>query len=438
MVAARGRRAGRRSPARPPRQPALRPLGDARRRRRRADRRRRHLGRRRPADRGRRGWRLLAVAPLLPVAGRGARRRRRAGRPGRASSSCAGRRPCPGYLLAIVGVLTLVGRDRLRAAGPRVAVELGPLHRRPASSSSRCSWSARPAAGPTSAWPSSSCSAPRCSSPPPTMAAALTLLGAIEARRQPHGAGAARRRGAARPPAAGWARPPLLAGAPAAAWLARFLVVAGLWLLGAGGADRPRPLRRVRRRRGARPVHRARPGAAAPGDARGGRSSSAASPSAAHGPSAGRPSAAWWSASRSPPAPLGHRARGARHGGPAAPQRGLLPLAGALQQRRRRHPRRRAADHLGLAALERALGAGAPSAGRPPAARRRPPRRRAPPWPPRCRAPATRRRPSPAAQRPAAAPPAGRRRACGATSRPASPTCAPTPTSARSCCTAAT
>ena len=48
-------------------------------------------------------------------------------------------------------------------------------------------------------------------------------------------------------------------------------------------------------------------------------------------------------------APVALRPRRAADGRPPAAQRGLLPLAGPVRRRRRRHPRRRPAHHLGLA-----------------------------------------------------------------------------------------
>ena len=69
-----------------------------------------------------RAWRMLAVAPLLPVSGT------------LLTLANAGSDPLtvavlrwaptvPGYLLSIVAILALVGRHRLRA-GPRIAVEV--------------------------------------------------------------------------------------------------------------------------------------------------------------------------------------------------------------------------------------------------------------------------------------------------------------------------
>jgi diguanylate cyclase (GGDEF)-like protein/PAS domain S-box-containing protein len=77
-------------------------------------------------DRGPRGWRLLALSPLLVCCG------------AVLAAAVAPTDPVdvvvlrwapavPGYALAIVGGLTLVGRDRLRGRGPRVLVELAIL-----------------------------------------------------------------------------------------------------------------------------------------------------------------------------------------------------------------------------------------------------------------------------------------------------------------------
>ena len=63
---------------------------------------------------------------------------------------------------------------------------------------------------------------------------------------------------------------------------------------------------------------------------------------------AGRPGTVGgpWSAPPRGGAPLADRPRGASDGCAAAPQRGLLPLAGPVGRRRRRDPRRRPAHHL--------------------------------------------------------------------------------------------
>lgn len=174
------------------------------------------------------GWRLLAVAPLPPVVGTVL------------SAVIAPSDPVeavtlrwaptvPGYLIAIVGILLLVERRRLLAAGLRLAVEaalftvaclvvvqflmVGPLG----------GWSAlglqeqivlNAAVVVTSA----------------TMATSLTLLGAIEARRQPMAlvllAGTALLTAGR-----GLGTSAVLASAPAAGDVARFFVVAGLWAL---------------------------------------------------------------------------------------------------------------------------------------------------------------------------------------------------------------
>lgn len=182
------------------------------------------------------GWRLLALAPLPPAVGTVL------------SAVVAPSDPfeavtlrwaptVPGYLIAIAGILLLVERRRLRAAGLRLAVEaalftvaclvvvqflmVGPLG----------GWGGlgmrellvlQAAVVATSA----------------TMAAALTLLGVIEARRQPMALvllGCTTLLTAGR----GLGTSALLAGAAAVGDFARFFVVAGLWLLGLAALTDP-------------------------------------------------------------------------------------------------------------------------------------------------------------------------------------------------------
>ncbi len=175
------------------------------------------------------GWRLLAIAPLLPVLGTVM------------AAIVAPSDPLdivmlrwaptvPGYLLAIVGVLTLVERRRLLAAGLRLAVEAALF-------TTAClvvvqflmlgtvgNWShlrlqeqlvLAAAVVVTSL----------------TMAAALTLLGAIEARRQTMALvllGGAVLLTAGR----GLGTAAVLGAAPVVGDGSRFVVCAGLWLLG--------------------------------------------------------------------------------------------------------------------------------------------------------------------------------------------------------------
>ncbi|RBY82039.1 hypothetical protein DQ238_05360 [Geodermatophilus sp. TF02-6] len=186
---------------------------------------------------GWRGWRLLAVAPLLPVVGF-------------VAAAVVGPTDpmelvvlrwlptVPGYGIAVVGILTLVDRARLRG-GARAGVELalfggacllvvqllvlGPDR----------SWAdLRPAEGALLAAAVLVTSA--------TMAAALLLLGAVECRRQPTAlvllAGtvlltAGRALGTSA----------LLAGSSGAVDASRFLVVGGLALLGAAVLVDPGP-----------------------------------------------------------------------------------------------------------------------------------------------------------------------------------------------------
>ena len=107
-----------------------------------------------------------------------------------------------------------------------------------------------------------------------TMAAALTLLGAVEARRQPMAlvllAGAALLTAGR-----GLGTAAILGGAAVAADVSRFLVCSGLWLLAARRARRPGRGHGAVRPSVPGPVDRARSGAAAPRDARRRRRSTA-------------------------------------------------------------------------------------------------------------------------------------------------------------------
>jgi diguanylate cyclase (GGDEF)-like protein/PAS domain S-box-containing protein len=181
---------------------------------------------RRPAHR--RSWRLLAVAPSLPVLGLVLAA---VGRPTDALTLVVLRwvPTVPGYLLAIIALLTLVDRARLRAGGLRVAVEvalfltaclaavqllvIGPEGRW-----SHLGWGEQLILGAAVVATSA------------TMAAALTLLGVIETRRQPMALvlflGAVLLTGGR-----GLGTSALLSGESTALDVSRFLVAGGLWLL---------------------------------------------------------------------------------------------------------------------------------------------------------------------------------------------------------------
>ena len=173
-----------RSPAPwPRREPALRPGRAAGRRRRRAARRRRPVAPRRAGAPGRARWRLLAVAPLLPVVGR------------LLALATAGRDPVswrvlrwaptvPGYLLADRRD-PRPGRPAPAARRAAVAVEVALFL-------VACLVVVRLlVVGPDGQlvdvrpWPSSWSSARPSLATSAIMAAALTLLGVIEAGRRP-------------------------------------------------------------------------------------------------------------------------------------------------------------------------------------------------------------------------------------------------------------
>ena len=178
----------------------------------------------------RRSWRLLAVAPLLPVVGFALVQVLQPTDPLQVVV-LRWVPTVPGYLLAIVAVLTLADRSRLRARGLRLRLELalfvtasvvvvhllvvGPEER----------WSAlgideRLVLGAAVLATSA------------TMAAALTLLGVVEAHRQRMAlvllAGTVLLTGGR-----GLGTSALISGAPLAVDASRFLVAAGLWLLAA-------------------------------------------------------------------------------------------------------------------------------------------------------------------------------------------------------------
>jgi len=173
-------------------------------------------------------WRLLAIAPLLPLLGLVLAA---IGRPTDALQLVVLRwvPTVPGYLVAIIAVLSLVDRGRLRAGGLRVGVEvalfltaclvavqlliIGPEGR----------WS-------DLAWGEQLILGAAVVATSATMAAALTLLGVIEARRQPMAlvlfAGALLLTGGR-----GLSTAAMLAGAATPVDISRFLIAGGLWLL---------------------------------------------------------------------------------------------------------------------------------------------------------------------------------------------------------------
>ena len=176
----------------------------------------------------RRSWRLLAVAPVLPVVG---------------LVLVALVQPTdpvgtvvlrwvptvPGYALAIVGLLTLVDRGRLRSGGLRVGVEVALF-------STACLVAVQLLViGPAGRWSALGLAeqlvlGAAVVATSATMAAALTLLGVVEARRQIMAlvlfAGAVLLTGGR-----GLATSALLSGATTAVDVSRFLVAGGLWLL---------------------------------------------------------------------------------------------------------------------------------------------------------------------------------------------------------------
>jgi diguanylate cyclase (GGDEF)-like protein len=179
-------------------------------------------------ERHRNGWRLLAVAPLLPVLGIGVSA---LGRPTDVLELVVLRwaPTVPGYLVAIIALLSLVDRDRLRAGGLRIGVEvalfltaclvavqllvIGPEGR----------WS-------DLAWDEQLVLGAAVVTTSATMAAALILLGVIEARRQSMAlvllAGAVLLTGGR-----GLATSATLAGASISVDVSRFLIAGGLWFL---------------------------------------------------------------------------------------------------------------------------------------------------------------------------------------------------------------
>jgi diguanylate cyclase (GGDEF)-like protein/PAS domain S-box-containing protein len=184
---------------------------------------------------GRRGhrrssWRLLGIAPLLPVVG---------------TLTAAVMAPLdpaqsvivrwvptvPGYVLATAAILTLVEPARLRAGGLRLAVELALF------STAALVVVQLLVIGPTGPWGGLAASAKLVLGAAvvvtsATMAAALTLLSVVEAHRRRMAlvllVGAVALTGGR-----GLATSALLAGAPALVDASRLLVVAGLWLLAA-------------------------------------------------------------------------------------------------------------------------------------------------------------------------------------------------------------
>ncbi|GAA3175238.1 hypothetical protein GCM10010531_31070 [Blastococcus jejuensis] len=178
--------------------------------------------------RSRTSWRLLAVAPLFPVLGVVL------------AAVLAPADPMddlvlrwaptvPGYLVASIGILSLVERRRLLAAGWRLAVEAALFT---AASLVIVQFLV---AGPIGAWSVLGTRelvvlAAAVVVTSVTTAAALTLLGAIEARRQPMAL--ALLAGAALLTAGrGLGTAAVLGSAPVAADVSRFLVCSGLWLL---------------------------------------------------------------------------------------------------------------------------------------------------------------------------------------------------------------
>jgi diguanylate cyclase (GGDEF)-like protein/PAS domain S-box-containing protein len=145
----------------------------------------------------------------------------------------------PGYLLAIVGVLTLVDRARLRAGGLRLAVELALF------TTASLVVVQLLVVGPRGRWSDLGLAehlvlGAAVAVTSATMAAALTLLGVIEARRQSMAlvllAGAVLLTGGR-----GLSTSALLSGAQGAVDVSRFLVAGGLWLLVAACLSDPGP-----------------------------------------------------------------------------------------------------------------------------------------------------------------------------------------------------
>jgi diguanylate cyclase (GGDEF)-like protein/PAS domain S-box-containing protein len=176
----------------------------------------------------RRSWRLLAVAPLLPVLG--LLLAVLVHPPGPLQLVVLRWVPTvPGYLVAIVAILTLVDRDRLRAGGLRVGVEVALFL-------TACLVGVQLLViGPDSRWSDLGLDeqfvlGAGVVATSATMAAALTLLGVIEVRRQSMAlvliGGAVLLTGGR-----GLGTSALLSGAAGAVDVSRFLVAGGLWLL---------------------------------------------------------------------------------------------------------------------------------------------------------------------------------------------------------------
>ena len=208
--------------------PALRPLGDLAVARRRPGRRGRSLGLGSRRTEGRRAWRLLATAPLFPAVG------------AVLGVVVAPAEPVqlvvlrwvptvPGYLVAIVAILALAGRSRLRSGGMRLGVELALFL-------SACLVVVQLLlVGPDARWSTFGASeqlilgaAVVVSSA--TMAAALTVLGVVRRRRQ-RMALALLAGTTLLSAGRGLSTSGLLSGSFASVDLSRFLVVAGLTLL---------------------------------------------------------------------------------------------------------------------------------------------------------------------------------------------------------------
>ena len=400
MVAARRRGAGRAGCALAAAQPALTLAGHARRSSPPGCCRRRPLALGAPRTTRPRGWRLLAVAPCCRSPGVLVALAAAGGQPGRRRGARAGRPPCPP---------TVAGARRRPdpAEPPAAARGRCPARSRrsrcsspPAWWSPRCWWSgrtrrlvdARPAA---SSWPGLAVlatsadhgrrpdAARRHRARPPAVARAAAGGGLLTARPGP------RRTSALSPGRAARA-----CGTPAV------LVAAGCCPGARRPGRRPRPRAADRRRGPARDRRLGAGSAQLPAAPRllvalrvavggvaltGGRPASARSPgccccvvlTAVH---------RWLS-----------RPRGSSGWQPAAPQRGLLPLAGPVQQRRGASSSTTTCASPGPRPALDAPWATPPGADRPAAARRRCTPRTPPPWPPRCRRTGGRRASTPGA-----------------------------------------
>jgi diguanylate cyclase (GGDEF)-like protein/PAS domain S-box-containing protein len=184
------------------------------------------VGGRRPAHRT--SWRLLGLAPLLPVVGQGLAAILSPADPLQLAV-LRWAPTVPGYLLAIAAILTLVDAARLRAGGLRLAVELALF------TTASLVVVQLLVVGPRRGWSGLALgeqvilgAAVVVTSA--TMAAALTLLGVIEAHRRRMAlvllVGAV-----ALTAGRGLGTSALLSGASAVVDTSRFLVCAGLWLL---------------------------------------------------------------------------------------------------------------------------------------------------------------------------------------------------------------